>query len=128
MKNENNSGVALYLVVVFVAIASSLLAIMYSNMTSTAISEVNTSNSLQEKLYLESASELLRFGYSDLDISTFILQIGGQEIEISREDEEINTDDKYSGNYIIKMENTIWELNFSLSEGVFTNYYFKESE
>lgn len=142
MKKENNSGVALYLVVVFVAIATSLLVMMYSKMSATGISQIHSANYLQEKLYLESASELLRKGYSDEEITKYIKQIGGEEITIEREDEDVSEDVseenedlgdneieiEYVGNYVIKMENSIWQLHFSLQEGYYTNYYFKESE
>lgn len=148
MGKKENSGVALYLVVVFVAIATSLLMIIYSKMSTTGISAINSANHLQEKMYLESASELLRNGYSDEEITKYVEQIGGSEIKVERETiyettedvsiiaieaiepsedtEEIEGD--YEGSYIIKMENSIWELHFSIEEGSFVNYYFKESE
>lgn len=146
MKVKDNSGVALYLVIVFTAIAVSLLMIMYTNLTATTISYIKSS--LQDELYLESGAEMIRAGKTPSEVVLALSDLGFDDISVTKvtdtetedetesvessEDETESTEDEtessedetenYLGTYKIQKNDLI--LYFSLLDGEYSNYYF----
>ena len=85
-KKIDNSGAALYLVVVFTAISVTLLMLMYANISATSISTINSGHRLQDKLYIESIANMIRDGKSIEEIDTMALNLGIKErLEIKLE-------------------------------------------
>ncbi|MFI3141194.1 MAG: hypothetical protein R3Y27_02675 [Clostridia bacterium] len=81
--NEKDKGAALYLVVVFTAIAVSLLMFMYSNLSSTAITYITEMTTTQEEFYLESAAEMVRAGKTQTQIDELFAEFGWSNVSIS---------------------------------------------
>lgn len=129
-KHDTNRGAALYLIVVFISIAVSLLAIMYSSITASAINEINRSSELQDKLFLESAAEMYRAGYDLDEINILIQSMGGAAIEVEildfegESEEEEESEECEQIGVILRLENSKWELSFVMQDGFFSNYLF----